>query len=48
MGEGLSAAEVGKEIAEHRAETRYGLVIVGIVVLILAVGTLTTLPGPPT
>ena len=26
---------------------RYGLVVVGIVVLVLAVGTLTTLPGPP-
>ena len=27
---------------------RYGLVIVGIVVLVLAIGALTTLPGPPT
>jgi hypothetical protein len=26
---------------------RYGLVVVGIIVLVLAVGTLTTLPGPP-
>jgi hypothetical protein len=26
---------------------RYGLVVVGVVVLMLAVGTLTTLPGPP-
>ena len=26
---------------------RYGLVVVGVVVLVLAVATLTTLPGPP-